>query len=208
MTKERPILFSAPMVRAILEGRKTQTRRVVKRPKQCPENYTLAPAEIIDPGVTWWQSPTPRVGRSQECPYGKPCDRLWVRETFAHGRIDKLPHPCKYRADHPEADTVPGQFGRAWTPSIHMPRWASRIDLLITGVRVEKLQDISEADAVAEGIEQDPETSAFKCYIGDKQTHWFCPRESFRTLWQSINGHAAWNENPWLWVVEFERTKP
>lgn len=217
MTKERPILFSAPMVRAILEDRKTQTRRIIKSPKK--KLAKRLPVHVV-PFIGNKDLPTWKYGFCMDndrvvnfhglCPYGKPGDRLWVRETFAHGRIDKLPHPCKYRADHPDADTVPGQYGRAWTPSIHMPRWASRIDLLITNVRVERLQDISEGDAKNEGLTFETADPPFYYVDGDKTRASYAdtPRRSFAGLWESINGKGSWDANPWVWVVEFERVKP
>lgn len=212
MTEERPILFSAPMVRAILDGHKTQTRRIVKSPwKNRPivylpdadpmlKEWFADSANPADPhcwGIEHVVDLDPMLLDEMDCPYGKPGDGLWVRETFAHGRIDKLPHPIKYRADHPEADTVPDQYGRAWTPSIHMPRWASRIDLLITAVRVERLQDISEADAKAEGMT-----------FPDGMAYGNNPQDAFRGLWSKINGPESWDANPWVWAITFKRLNP
>ena len=191
--KERPILFSAPMVQAILDGRKTQTRRVVK-----PQ-----PTEFVGgPGVTLQDgSPAPLIplddsvepyGREIACPYGKPGDRLWVRETW-HDASSSL-HSCAlYRADGIDL------HWDKWTPSIHMPRWASRITLEITSVRVERLQEISEADAQAEGWTRRPEVST------DPQVHKEAARDWFMGLWESINGPGSWDTNPWVWVIEFRR---
>ena len=153
--KERPILFSAPMVRAILDGRKTMTRRIL----------------------------TERHG--EYCPYGHPGDFLWVRETFYNSRMDNS-MPTHYRADNQDED-----FQLIWNPSIFMPRWASRILLEITAVRVERLQKISEDDARAEGVS--PET------VGP-----------FSELWDSINRKPGrtWADNPFVWVIEFKRIKP
>jgi hypothetical protein len=178
-TKERPILFSGEMVRAILDGRKTQTRRVVK-PK--PDDSGL------------WNN--------DKCPYGKPGDRLWVRETFF---VDGP--RIQYRADHHGApkETI-------WKPSIFMPRHASRILLEIADVRCERLRDISEADAIAEGVasfrpvpgDGDPET-LYANYMNKGRLSYRKAYFSFMTLWQSINGPESWNANPWVWVITFKR---
>jgi len=176
--KERPILFSGPMVRAILEGRKTQTRRVVKpQPAHIPGIGTVLNIDTI-------------TGRA--CPYGNPGDRLWVREAWAHRRWmlgDASPNPTTvYRADGEDLKGC-----ARWRPSIHMPRWASRIALEVVSVRVERLQDISEEDAKAEGID------------------WVIGYRSriplFSALWERINGLGSWNANHWVWVVEFKRRR-
>lgn len=161
--RERPILFSAPMIRAILDGRKTQTRRAVKD----------------DEG--------PQLGKSY-CRYGRPGDRLWVRETFCSDVV-RAPHlpQIAYRADYDEIPAL------RWKPSIHMPRWASRISLEITDVRVERLQHISEEDAVAEGVGGNPTITP--CFAAER----------FRTLWESINGIGSWDANLLVWVVSFRR---
>jgi hypothetical protein len=178
--KERPILFSAPMVRALLDGRKTQTRRIVKH----------RPTMIEVDGVTVH-------GKKQKCPYGQAGDRLWVRETWQlFPRIEGASR-IYYRA----SCTAPSVLDDwRWTPSIHMPRWASRILLEVTAVRVERLQAISRADAAAEGIcfpEGEPKPPGYRC------DRW--PEENFAGLWDSINGAGAWAANPWVWVVEFRR---
>jgi len=195
MTREKPILFNDEMVRAILEGRKTQTRRVVK-PAKCKDSLCqLAPHEIAG---------EVNQGRHQNCPYGKAGDRLWVREAHAF-----VPEPAYRRsigiyqqinpADDYEACVYRENFDRSrsfpWRPSIHMPRWASRITLEIANVRVERLQDISLADARDEG--------------GPTQGHSGAPisyRKGFRHLWSQINGPDDWDRNPWVWVIEFKRT--
>jgi hypothetical protein len=172
--KERPILFSGPMVRAILDGRKTQTRRAIRPPMPWRDGWGVGLGEY-------------------NCPYGQPGDRLWVRETWAPKQWEK--GAC-YRATGDLLDTGHCQ----WRPSIHMPRWASRITLEVIGVRVERLQDISEADAEAEGCEPlpmcgGPEVGGYNCY-----------QSGFELLWGSINGKLApWSSNPWVWVVEFQR---
>ena len=197
--KERPILFSGPMVRAIIEGRKTQTRRVVKpQPGDHPSDDGY--------GVTY------------RCPYGAPGDRLWVRETFGwysgilqgsyaytppekptyppHKVIDGVRHAICYRADYPKHRWNKNDSG--WKPSIHMPRTASRITLPIVSVRVERLQSISEEDAKAEGAAMD--------YDGPYSfSQAFNYRGGYRTLWESINGPGSWDANPWVWVIEFKR---
>lgn len=229
-TKERPILFSAPMVRAILDGRKTQTRRVVKC--ECNGRHldrllgewplSSPPFQVTqehlddgflrgcrgghDPAVGDWveqyQTDVDDYATSLiRCPYGKPGDRLWVRETWAPvSTFDPSPETgAFYRADYvddphgPDGEKSPEGRYRTWKPSIHMPRWASRIDLEITGVRVERLQDISEADAVAEGSQCAGVPAALT------------NRGAFSRLWQSINGPDSWAANPWVWVIEFQR---
>jgi hypothetical protein len=192
-TRERPILFSGPMVRAILDGRKTQTRRIIKPQPVCERegSYFL---------------PKP-------CPYGRPGDRLWVRETWAPVcTFDPSPETgALYRAD-PMYDGME-QFDWPWTPSIHMPRWASRITLEITGVRVERLNEISNSDCISEGLEPvGPEavcegdgTKVQVARYGDCTS---TARHLFSALWDSINGAGSWAANPWVWVVEFRRVMP
>ena len=183
MAKERPILFSGPMVRAILEGRKTQTRRVVKF-DPCPSSYAMVSHYDGLGNVVLTD------GSYLRCPYGQPGDRLWVRETWAHRRWmlgDASPDPTTvYRAD---SDDLRGCD--RWRPSIHMPRWASRITLEVVSVRVERLQDISEEDAMAEGV------ALAENYRG-RLAH-------FAGLWEQINDLGSWNANPWVWVVEFRK---
>ncbi len=205
--KERPILFSGPMVRAILEGRKTQTRRVVKA-KHLPFVEDLL-GGLLD--GKWNQRPLP---------YGQPGDRLWVRETFrCNGWATDLATIFYKANEHNSYTEMCEQFpvegkkrlptdGR-WRPSIHMPRWASRITLEITGVRVERLQDISEDDAKTEGA--DPVN--FHDFTAEEIELLDYPlvessspyRVGFASLWESINGPGSWDANPWVWVVEFRR---
>lgn len=207
--KERPILFSGPMVRAILEGRKTQTRRVWKLPSWAEWDSMdggESAGRLIpkDPAHRGWYSVD-----EVACPYGQPGDRLWVREAWSQPTtLD--PGPTFYRANYPECvpahfENVPPADQIKWKPSIHMPRRLSRITLEITGVRVERLQDISEADARAEGVADggclncgNPES----CGCADPRPD---ARDSFCRLWQSINGEQSWHANPWVWVVEFRR---
>lgn len=202
--RERPILMSAPMVRAILDGRKTQARRAVK--PQHPKCDRIADHD--EDHVLFMSSEgTPcRAGN----PYGAPGDRLWVREAwkphslYAHLKPSEIPHSrIFYRADDAYAPS-----NTKWWPSIHMPRWASRITLRITDVRVERLNEISEADAEAEGIREPS--------LGDEV--WFgflglpratCPaKTAFAGLWADVNGAQSWAANPWVWVVAFERVTP
>ena len=231
--KERPILFSGAMVRAILEGRKTVTRRAVKGhqiPKESPGEtdpelrWTAIGQRhprwgFIVPGATEEQCAA-ALGIMGVCPYGKPGDRLWVRETWARvGTTD--PGYLVYRATYPAClppglERVPADIrdaGYRWRPSIHMPRAACRILLEITAVRVERLQGISDEQAIAEGIERDaahPTLWKRGPLLGDQnivQVTAF-PKLAFRSIWESINGAESWAANPWVWVVEFKRVTP
>lgn len=209
--KERPILFSAPMVRAILAGTKTQTRRVVKpqppaeaRDAGCITSFT--DAKYV--GIWWWLDSLNLleagiVGDEFRCPYGNPGDQLWVRESHSIGPDPsavllpgedygalRWPH-VTYAADGAieKRDTVwTGQYGRS-RPSIHMPRWACRLVLEISDVRVQRLHEITEADAVAEGASTP----------GPFAVH------HFMDLWISINGRESWLANPWVWALTFRR---
>lgn len=212
---EKPILFSASMVQAILAGRKTQTRRVVKPQPEWQERQGL-----VVPGWSWehggvklngWPDRKRFAGELvDKCPYGKPGDILWVRETWRPEELKESGPDgpegldgTRYKADGAfrsiensrEASDLFGEArykflksGHEWRPSIFMPRWASRLTLRVTGVRVERVKDISEADARAEGV-----------------TAWvFVPE--FKKLWDAINAKLgySWESNPWVWVVEFE----
>lgn len=234
--KERPVIFNGEMVRAILEGRKTQTRRVM--------NFQPKPSETR-PGDFWFSSKklesmvhvsdfTP--GNStivdchlffQEhcCPFGQVGDRLWVREAFGmQVRRDGLGGTGEfrvYRASNPDAVKYTTACGKSvpvkWTPSIHMPRRASRILLEITAVRVERLNDISEEDASAEGVRQGIRRTGSSAgnepvycnYLAENLNdayEWFdLPSDSFISLWQSIYGAESWQHSPWVWVIEFKR---
>ena len=203
-TKERPILFSGPMVRAILEGRKTQTRRIVSPQPDVMYEYPNQPEllEFLHPQTSG------TYGRESFarncCKFGLAGDRLWIREAWARiivgNQIDYL-----YRADHHKG-LEKRDGDQKWNPSIHMPRVACRIMLEITGVRVERLNDINEQDAKSEGIE--PVRNIWKLY-GDRQLGTADatgqPRKSFMSLWESINAPGSWAANPWVWVVEFQR---
>jgi len=195
--KERPILFSAPMVRAIQEGRKTVTRRTVKvhpRSRADIGSYGLGQPFIRNPDVTKPNS---------ECPYGRPGDRLWLRETHFINDYREAKVPEAERADTEivyRADPLPCWEGEEseirWRPSIFMPRWASRILLEITAVRVERLQDISEEQSEAEGVYFLRAAPDFDETLTAKQL--------YEILWDHINGNGAWDANPWVWVVEFK----
>lgn len=246
--KERPILFSAPMVRALLDGSKTQTRRVVKWHGLEPGlNLQFSGLSVERSGSNWVLSSPTRDSYAYRsvpmpCPYGQSGDRLYVRETF--GEVyDFCDHPempgCpterwhlgwKYRADgEVDRNDIEGAF-TGWKPSIHMPRAASRIDLQITGVRVERLQDISEADADAEGCERldserdvhdwklCPQCGGTGLYTSFGPNLGACPDtdcqkcdtyvKRYRHLWEAINGPGSWDANPWVWVVEFKVVRP
>lgn len=219
---EHPILFSGPMVRAISEGRKTQTRRVM-RPQPLSETDSLRPP-VFGSGI-WWAASSRQVnggveytplGSDQQhkwrCPYGNPGDLLWVRETWAKRYKDAERYPedgIMYRADG--GCIVQPQ----WKPSIHMPRWASRLTLRITDVRVQRLQEITEGDCEAEGVDlQDWGGLAYQGSTWtdernetfDKNKAAFGMRGSFAALWDSINAERApWPSNPWVWALTFEK---
>lgn len=208
--KERPILFNAPMVRAILDGSKTQTRRALKL-----QPWDVATTEsgkhIFDfrSDKADLEKIVDMPTMLQRCPYGQPGDRLWVRESFAHVYCNNIepmarsPEDVAYMADNMTPDR--GVYG-PWKPSIHMPRWASRITLEVTGVRVERLQDISEADCWAEGIEQVMNDFPDSSQIDTAFRLGLCIDDAkplYAQLWESINGPGSWDANPWVWVVEF-----
>lgn len=196
--KSRPILFSGPMVCALLDGSKTQTRRIYKNRKHPDAGCDMAANELV-------REPQHVIDRI--CPYGQPGDRLWVRETFqgpmwfgddkpVNSHTQKY---CYYKADGdgaPEYMDADDNLVCRWKPSIHMPRWASRITLEITGVRVERLRDISDDDSLAEGIY--PTKTGL--YPGS-------PRAAYEELWGSINGPGSWAYNPFVWVIEFRRVE-
>lgn len=187
--KERPILFSAPMVRALLAGTKTQTRRPLKQVQIRSEAM---------PEPEWRSVHT-------LCPYGQPGGRLWVREAWRSGRLtdrfaprEMTPHPVWYEADGPAPDACNGKL----RPGMFMPRWASRITLEVTGVRVEQLQNISEADARAEGSPCVDEVSGREVLFPDASK---CGtfKLGYRCVWDSINGPGAWDLNPYVWCISF-----
>lgn len=222
--KERPILFSAPMVRSILAGTKTQTRRVVKIDGLdfggCNGDSLDDPScwGLEDEDGRWWGlAEGVAVDKVFRSPYGQPGDRLWVREaTHRRPMLNLLTgEPLApehdggaYTADdedvlNPDGFDIAWWYSRRACPSIHMPRWASRITLDITGVRVERLQDISEADALAEGIVQ-LHDGGYGLPAGEHY-HSADPRQSYLSLWEAINGPGSVEANPWVWAVEFPR---
>jgi hypothetical protein len=260
MSKSRPIIFTAPMIRAILAGEKTQTRRIVK--PQPPADHSPLVVDrfcptVIDryneeqPGDEVFGVTTECGEWCLRCPYGQPGDTLWVRETFGMSYTDLVPagrpfvpggtwgspsrpgrQPCVvFKADGPMPDDSPSETAR-WSPSIHMPRWASRITLEITGVRVERLQEISEADARAEGcaakIFPGPWWQGYmdvdgalihQQAIGETPPDWMIEPhrmadtphldlsacDQFRALWLSLHTPDSWAANPWVWVIAFRR---
>ncbi len=214
---ERPILFSGAMVRALLAGTKTQTRRMADKMVRHPDLGNL-----YKPGAMVLER-EPQHVIERACPYGAPGDRLWVREAHAFSAVD--PDGLDWHDDPDNWDVIyradPNQpaggwrdadgrvIAAPWRPSIHMPRWASRILLEITEVRVERLQDISDADAIAEGIENNSRLDpAGTCHWRDySRPHagFSCPVDSYRTLWNDINGDGSWDANPWVWALTFRR---
>jgi hypothetical protein len=207
--KERPILFNGEMVRAILDGRKTQTRRLVKpQPEPIPEDVWKDKRVPTDRQF-WW--PSKNAGQMVElrdmgavAPRGTIGDRLWVRETWRcrGGREYEYQKHQPSIMYHADADLVEAACNE-WRPSIHMPRWASRIDLEITAVRVERVQDITDNDAESEGVDL---RRLCGCQDGCATCDDRSPRDVFWDLWQSI--YANWDANPWVWVYEFRRVKP
>jgi hypothetical protein len=204
---ERPILFSGPMVRALLDGTKTQTRRVVK-PQPFDRSYSKHDHRIAyasgraskgDEIDGFYAYSTSSGGQWQvKCPYGQPGDKLWVREAWARTHVAQSDQEwIVYREGDNRTD-----YGGPWKPSIHMPRAASRILLDITGVRVERLQDISDKDAISEGIGLTASAAGVPMTTPAGET---MPRAMYRALWESINGAGSWDANPWVWVVEFKR---
>lgn len=218
--KERGMIFNAEMVRAILDGRKTQMRLIMKpQPKDCPR------------GGHWWPSDKHRTMLHVEealqnsegiwagivgdaCPFGDVGDRIWVREAFqgplvseelleeyrAYPEKFENPEYCEYAADggpRPEYCDLDDNLRHGWRPSIHMPRWASRITLEITGVRVERLNSISNVSARAEGYPVDREADG-----GDSD-----PWLWFRDLWDGIYPEQSFKHNPWVWVITFQRVE-
>ena len=197
MIKERPILFSTDMVQALLEGRKTQTRRIIK-----PQPLKLLEISNDDgfnrPVFEYYRFDSPEKGWSvvaPKCPYGWPGDVLWVRESFTAKRYDwqdLLSRGSRmgitYKADNHYPDKP-----LKWKPSIHMPKKAARIWLKVTDVRVERVQDITEEDGKDEGspLELSP-------------CNWHHHYDWFKNLWNKINGDESWKANPWVWVVDFE----
>lgn len=248
--KERPILFSAPMVHALLDGRKTQTRRVVK-PQ--PRMGVKGDGSVISDDYFVWDDtlrkpfclpmvPMLRLEMVEQCPYGYIGDRLWVRENWhIEGRstIGDSPEsivciayrPCSQRAVAggwsqdsrefnrptkemvcPTTPTFKKDGSIRWFPSIHMPRWASRLSLEITEVRVQRLQDISDEDAESEGVDTECPGRCSVGWVNDVPGGRECPQPfcgdspvaHFKRLWESINGPGSWEKNPWVWALSFK----
>ena len=215
----KPILFSTPMVQAILAGRKTQTRRVITD-RNSVSGIKLSELVfdqlIIETGKENCQYFKAACMKDETVhrvfPRWEPGDVFWVREKF------KKLYNCKtgefacywHYADMPE-DFHQQQPQSKWMPSIHMPFEACRLFLKIKSIRVERLQDITEEDVKAEGVEfvDDRGIIVYKSYLAHEPYHWSIAtaRKSFETLWQKINGIESWNANPWVWVIEFERTE-
>ena len=242
--KERPILFNGEMVRALLDGRKTQTRRLVDM--RVPMGYIGPKGSDNDPDCWGWQAEDGMwyvLGRGHNdrchygnvsipCPHGAVGDRLWVRETWGdadhyyQGHANDCPSVVAYAADRfaiqfdaeeptpvPSMDIAQWNWDKMkWRPSIHMPRWASRIDLEITEVRVQRANSITDADAIAEGarccvcdgpVDGTSENDCGCFHSRRMATH------SFALLWDSINGErASWSSNPWTWAITFKRVRP
>jgi len=202
--KERPILFNTEMVRVILDGKKTQTRRIIKRPKDIPSEYEINTSVLDDKATAWWENPKYKsVGYSQKCPYGVIGDRLWVRETWQKGQSNGKDLVLFYKADNDPRD-----INFTWKPSIYMPRWASRINLEITNIRVERVQNIIDNDALAEGVNQNMLASFGFASAESKEKFNFTQAiKTYKLLWNSINAKRGfgWDANPWVWVIEFKR---
>lgn len=248
--KERPILFSAPMVRALLDGSKIKTRRT--NGFEWTNLSMPGMWDKVETGIyrsefgAWFRFDDQGINRDVfiKCPYGKVGDRLWVRESFSvtafyasqdnstEAGSDEESAACrvKYHADGAESYvdelSCNNDFGvdeeeqalraskNKSSPSIHMPRWASRINLEITGVRVERLNDISDVDAINEGIISEHHVWREPEYplpdiayrpSAKSEYRYTCPKQAFQDLWESINGAGSWQENPYVWVIEFKR---
>ena len=209
--KERPILFSAPMVRAILEGRKTVTRRALSPQALKNIGYGVQLGECHELPAEGPLLPNSVEYYNDFCPFGQPGDQLWVRETCLINDFRDIAVPEDERAECQiiyRADGIPDWEGEEelirWRPSIHMPRWASRILLEITEVRVERLQEITYEQAEAEGVHRGPLREW--CASDEGGACHKYPVPAFRDLWQSVGGN--WDANPWVWVVKFKRVRP
>ena len=212
--KEHPLLMKGPLVRATLEGRKTQTRRPIKQEAQPDLGFEWSEClcREIDP------NDTPCVTCSVRFP-GIPeaGDRMWVRETWQHFQnvgqraadfpeYQRFPANCFYRADESNPRTKP--LSGKWRPSLLMPRWACRLVLPLVSVRVERVQDITEEDAKAEGVERISAGPGWECWMGyGPSSSCKTARDSFRSLWISIYGQASWDANPWVWVAEWDHVE-
>jgi hypothetical protein len=222
--KERPIIFSGEMVRAILEGRKTQTRRVVTRA------FGASECIMREKQVMTWQEYLSRFVWAQSqilggCPYGEPGDRLWVRETWQAQNLDGFwwheitehRELCNWAWTNPIEPAFEGTPPR-WMPSLFMPRMASRITLEVVNIEVDRVQNITQADAKAEGA-QPWFMASDGCKVTEGGAEFsieFCPeekrdyRKGYQILWDQINEKRGygWDKNPWVWVVEFRAVQP
>ncbi|MES3016195.1 MAG: hypothetical protein V4721_00390 [Bacteroidota bacterium] len=209
--KARPILFNAHMVRALLEDRKTNTRRILK-PQ--PEGGLLG---VVKERKTYWFKGGEKSSIEVKCPFGQVGDLLWVRETFLISGHEEEYGAHYYRADPLDNSWVLRNHEDypKWTPSIFMKRLSSRLTLEIIDIRVEQLQDISEDDALAEGIVQYEGIVDIRCYGGSpveikgvrygiNEGDYECPIKAYAELWKSINGKDSWDADPWVWVIEFK----
>ena len=207
--KERPILFSTPMVLAILGGRKTMTRRILKPQIAATSKVTCGKSCFTPSGKIEIRGYSNAGFGSwfRKCPYGSVGDRLWVRETTCFVSIDHAPYLLEgmksqtvYKTSvHPDwMEYAKEKYGYKWTPSIFMPRSASRITLEITNLRVERVQEITEEDAMSEGMQM----KEFKAV--DPQFDSISFRNGFIDIWAKINGSKSWNDNQWVWVIEFK----
>ena len=221
--KERPILVRGPLIQPILDDIKTHTRRIMK-----PQPHEVIPYPSSCPLIRLRESDATLSTWNNACPYGQPGDQLWVRENLRRSEdglwgtyeadgswvVAQTGIPMRICWHSSKDRSLSKSQDRKCVPSIHMPRWASRITLEIVDIRVERLQDISEKDAIAEGIEG--------LYINGRREGWInytakggddcdnafgSPVASYRTLWESINGPGSWELNPWVWVVVFRRVK-
>ena len=206
---DKPIIFSAPMVRALIEGRKTQTRRVLKpQPKVLKNGIWYRPYPVLRP-LQWAYLHGDRIAGFADTRYA-PGDRLWVREAFIGPyayEVNEYPprdwgnKPIWFPADGPVPDNFAGQFWHRARPSIHMPRWASRLTLTVTDVRVQRLQEISAADSIAEGVQCG--TCEFMNTSACNGRGCFASIAAFQALWNSLHGPGAWDANPWVAAYTF-----
>ena len=199
---EKPIIFSTEMVRAILEGRKTQTRRVIKPQPIERQRIVLT----ITPSVVALMNELGRQINLIECPYGQVGDRLWVRETWA-ADIPGCERGLSYRSDHADPLGDGPSYPMRWRPSIHMPRWASRITLEIVKVRVERVQEITEEDVVREGIPCRIFSEGMALFYYHDGGHCTEALPVFAHLWDTLSPKHPWESNPYVWVVEFRTTQ-
>lgn len=209
-SKYIPILFSTPMVQAEQEGRKTETRRTrgLKAINKTPDDWQFtgfvfnAKADLC---AVFQNIKNPTQQQTIKCPYGKTAAVLWVRETWAH--FSKAKNLYAYKAD----EVIPAKMLNVksfkWIPSIHMPKAACRTFLQIQDIQVQRLQDITEAEAIAEGIERTDGVTCYKNYL-HPENYYFgnkAAKSSYKSLWQLINGPTSWQANPYVWVIKFKR---